>query len=206
VAQPASDYSLSTVQGRKFSFDAGCLCLEFATTGGEGRRSVWETLHRPVDLAHWAARSRLAAGCPIDPSTVRIRARELVAAKELREAIWFAAIDLALDRRPRADDLAVLNRFASVPPLMPRIETVGAGGRCWVTPIAAAKLLSTVARDAIELFSGPMAARIRQCAGPTCSLVFVDTSRPGRRRWCSMQRCGNLQKQRAFQTRQQAAR
>jgi predicted RNA-binding Zn ribbon-like protein len=204
VAEPASGYSLSTVGGRRFSFDAGSLCLEFATTGGEGYRSVWETLHRPADLAHWAARSRLAAGSPIDPTTVRIRAWELVVAKELREAIWFAATDVALDREPRPGDLAVLNRMAMAPPLVPRIETCGPGGRSWVTPITTAKFLSTVARDAIELFSGPLAARIRQCDGPTCSLVFVDTSRPAHRRWCSMERCGNLQKQRTFQARQQA--
>jgi predicted RNA-binding Zn ribbon-like protein len=65
----------------------------------------------------------------------------------------------------------------------------------------AAQLLSTVARDAIELFTGPNQARIRQCAGPTCSPVFVDTSRPGQRRWCSMERCGNIDKQRASRAR-----
>ncbi|HEV8279312.1 MAG TPA: CGNR zinc finger domain-containing protein [Streptosporangiaceae bacterium] len=41
-----------------------------------------------------------------------------------------------------------------------------------------------------------MRARIRQCAGPACSLVFGNTSRPGRRRWRSMERCGNIGKQR----------
>jgi hypothetical protein len=30
--------------------------------------------------------------------------------------------------------------------------------------------------------------------GSRCSLLFVDTSRSGRRRWCSMERCGNRAK------------
>lgn len=32
--------------------------------------------------------------------------------------------------------------------------------------------------------------RVRRCAGRDCVLVFLDTSRNGRRRWCSMETCG----------------
>lgn len=37
-------------------------------------------------------------------------------------------------------------------------------------------------------------ARIRTCAADDCSLVFLDTSRAGRRRWCSMATCGTRAK------------
>ena len=33
-------------------------------------------------------------------------------------------------------------------------------------------------------------------------LLFVDQSRPGSRRWCSMQRCGNLAKVRSYRDRE----
>lgn len=33
--------------------------------------------------------------------------------------------------------------------------------------------------------------RFRRCASPTCSGLFVDTSRAGRRRYCMPDRCGN---------------
>jgi predicted RNA-binding Zn ribbon-like protein len=36
--------------------------------------------------------------------------------------------------------------------------------------------------------------RIRPCANPECVLWFLDTSRPGTRRWCSMAACGNRDK------------
>lgn len=62
-------------------------------------------------------------------------------------------------------------------------------------------LLSTVARDAVELFTGPYADRIRECGSDLCKLLFVDTSRPGRRRWCAMEHCGNLHKVRAHRAR-----
>ena len=33
--------------------------------------------------------------------------------------------------------------------------------------------------------------RFRQCAAPTCSGAYIDTSRPGRRRYCMPELCGN---------------
>lgn len=36
--------------------------------------------------------------------------------------------------------------------------------------------------------------RIRSCAHDDCVLWFLDTSKGGRRRWCSMERCGNRAK------------
>lgn len=35
------------------------------------------------------------------------------------------------------------------------------------------------------------AERFRPCSAPTCSGVFIDTSRPGRRRYCMPDLCGN---------------
>jgi predicted RNA-binding Zn ribbon-like protein len=35
------------------------------------------------------------------------------------------------------------------------------------------------------------AERFRACAAPTCSGAFIDTSRPGRRRYCMPDLCGN---------------
>src|SRR5215469_17006637 len=73
----STGYWLSTQSGRRFAFDAGSLCLEFATTGGEGYRKAWETLHQPADLAAWAARSRLGAAARIDPADVRLTPGDL---------------------------------------------------------------------------------------------------------------------------------
>jgi len=49
------------------------------------------------------------------------------------------------------------------------------------------------------LFSSAM-ARIRVCAGPGCGWVFLDTSKNGSRRWCSMKDCGNREKTRRFRS------
>ena len=36
--------------------------------------------------------------------------------------------------------------------------------------------------------------RVKGCANPDCILWFLDTTRPGTRRWCSMAACGNRDK------------
>ncbi|MGP4017932.1 CGNR zinc finger domain-containing protein [Saccharopolyspora sp. 5N708] len=32
---------------------------------------------------------------------------------------------------------------------------------------------------------------MKNCEGPGCAGLFLDTSRAGNRRWCSMNTCGN---------------
>ncbi|WP_393083086.1 CGNR zinc finger domain-containing protein [Streptomyces sp. LN704] len=49
------------------------------------------------------------------------------------------------------------------------------------------------ARNYLELL-GASPDRIRHCAHETCVLHFLDTSRNGTRRWCSMAGCGNRAK------------
>lgn len=192
---------MRSASGATYCFDPGALCLEFATTGGEGPRQKWETLHGPDDLAGWFRKSGLAGGSKLAEVRVRVTSREFEDARRLREAIWLTAAQLAHAKRPRSGDLTVLNELAARAPLTPRVDVAGPR-RLWATPVSGSQILSTLARDAIELFTGKSAGRIRECAGTRCSLLFVDLSRPGRRRWCSMDHCGNWEKVRAFRARQ----
>lgn len=53
------------------------------------------------------------------------------------------------------------------------------------------------ARAYLDLLDGPT-ERIRKCANPDCVLWFLDVSKNGRRRWCSMEGCGNRAKAERF--------
>jgi CGNR zinc finger len=46
----------------------------------------------------------------------------------------------------------------------------------------------------LDLVSGGDVGRVRRCTNPDCNILFLDTSRPGKRRWCSMATCGNQAK------------
>ncbi len=59
-------------------------------------------------------------------------------------------------------------------------------------------------RHFLDLVRTAPPGRIRKCDGSGCVLWFLDTTRNGSRRWCSMSGCGNRAKARAHYTRQKA--
>jgi predicted RNA-binding Zn ribbon-like protein len=60
-----------------------------------------------------------------------------------------------------------------------------------------------IATSVAELLSNAPPARLRKCEA--CVVHFLDTSKKGSRRWCSMNICGNKIKVAAYQNRQRAA-
>ncbi|MEU1894554.1 CGNR zinc finger domain-containing protein [Streptomyces pristinaespiralis] len=185
---------LEPPSGGAFRFDPGALCLELLTTGGPGSLAGYEVLHDPAALRRWVAASRL-------PGELHLSAddADVAAARALRNALWGMAAAAAHGDDPDPADVSVVNTAAAAPALAPRIGADGS--RQWVPGATAGQLLSTVARDAVDLFTGPHAHRVRECGSHDCRLIFVDTSRPGRRRWCAMERCGNRSKVRAHRAR-----
>jgi CGNR zinc finger/Putative stress-induced transcription regulator len=173
-------------------------CLDLVHTGGESALARFEIVHDPDDLGRLLG---VILGIPPLPASDA----DLAAMRPLRSAMTRIAYDLADGAPPpipvdppRPDDVAVVNAAAALPPLAPALRPDG--GITFVAPTTAAAL-STLARDAVELFGGPLAGRIRVCAAENCGLLLVDTSRPGRRRWCSMELCGNRTKIRTHRSR-----
>ena len=77
-------------------------------------------------------------------------------------------------------------------------------GKTWAlsdafVPETPEDLFAPVARSAAWLLARADRSRIRQC--DACVLHFLDTSKKGTRRWCSMRMCGNRLKVAAYQAR-----
>ncbi|MFF2024408.1 CGNR zinc finger domain-containing protein [Streptomyces sp. NPDC058171] len=192
---PGDGLTLRDRAGTTFRFDPGALCLELLLTGGPGWLARFEVLHEPADLIRWAALSRLPGGLDLS-----VTEGDLSAARALRDALHGLAADRVNGRQPDPAAYRIVNAAAAHAPLV--VCFTPGGERGWAPGATAPHLLSTVARDAVELFTGPHADRVRECATDNCALLFVDTSRPGRRRWCAMERCGNRHKVRAHRARQ----
>lgn len=178
-----------------FRFRSGRPSLDFAGTLGGRHREPVERLAKPADLARWLRESGVIAVWR-DPTE-----GQLAAARDLREVIYRIAIAVINGRPLQRDDTDLLNHYAGVPPVVPVLRPDRSLGRLAADPVGAA--MSTLARDAIELVTGEQAARLRECSRPDCSLLFVDTSRSGARRWCSMETCGNQDKVKRYRQRAQ---
>jgi predicted RNA-binding Zn ribbon-like protein len=178
-----------------FNFRSGRLCLDFVATVGERWRGNYERLRRPADLARWYLEAGLL------DETIAVTPAGLRRARVLREAIYRQAKAVIAGRQRAVGDEEAVNTAAAAPSLVPVLRS---GSRRLTLPPAGAEraALSTVARDAIDLFSGAGAGRIRECAGAECALLFVDSSRPGRRRWCSSSACGGRERAAAYRRRQ----
>ncbi|MFI1000829.1 CGNR zinc finger domain-containing protein [Streptomyces galbus] len=178
-------------------FEAGRLCLDLLATAHPVER-----LHSALPLYAWITASGLVPpGTPLpeaDPSWV-------TAFRELRSCVGqLVHASLTADHHgaqvpvpvpllalARLNDLA---RAATPAPRAVRGEDGTLVRRLDAAPDCAA-LLAVVARDAVELLTDPVArAALRQCAGDNCPLVYVDTSRGRRRRWCSSEVCGNRER------------
>jgi predicted RNA-binding Zn ribbon-like protein len=184
---------MRTADGDNFRFRAGRLSLDLCSTLLWRYRAPEEQLREPADLARWFDE----AG--VRPAPATVRRADLDAALALREAIYSLVHDRIGGRPLAAAPLATINAIAARPDPAPAL--LRDGTLAWSADAPASAALSRVARDAIAVLGGS-AERLRECAARDCAFLFLDTSRPGRRRWCAMNRCGNRQHVRDHRSRQ----
>ena len=173
-----------------FRFRGGCNAIDLpATLQARLSSSPRELLNTPDDLARWLVSAGMASTKP------RTTAKDLATARVLREAIYVLAGKPSRAKGEAARE--TVNRIAADAAAAPQLQT---NGTMRLTGDAGA-LLVTLAREAVQLFGSDAAKLIRQCGSPSCTLYFVDSSRRGDRRWCSMSGCGNKAKVSEFRRR-----
>jgi predicted RNA-binding Zn ribbon-like protein len=177
--------------GHEWWFDSGSLALDFAYTGAMGNDSRWERLHAAEDLAAWL-HERFEN---VDGTVGEGDLRDGLA---LRGAIASAVASVARGGVVPPEDVDVINLFAATPDIPPSLP--GGTRQAGRTTARAGQALSELAREAVALLAAGR-DRFRECSADECELVFYDDSRSNNRRWCSMQRCGNRAKVRAFRGR-----
>ena len=159
---------------KSFTWVGGRPSVNFTATLGKRLQDPFERIPAPEDLSRWFRDAGLS------DDLVDVSPRTYSRAIDLREALYHLFTVTALD-------VDVVNRWSSRPLPGPRLTPDLTLDR----PATAANgLLTVLARDAVELLAGPLRDRIHTCAADDCSLLFVDESRAGRRRWCSMDTCG----------------
>ncbi|WP_159768024.1 CGNR zinc finger domain-containing protein [Streptomyces sp. HM190] len=175
-------------------FDCGRRCLDLLATSHPE-----EHLTSPGDLRRWITAAALVPeDTPLDhvtpdwlPAFQELRGHTARLVHPVASPTTRSDPDAYEASLARVNDLA---RPAPPAPVAVRTDTGVLTRALAHTPDRAA-LLAVVARDTVELLTDPVAcAGLRQCAGDNCPIVYVDTSRGRRRRWCSSEICGNRER------------
>lgn len=179
----------------KHVFLSGDLALDLTGTLRARRSTPFDMLDTPERLDAWYRESGI-----VDVVSAG-RESDLAQAVALREAVHALVNARLAGESYDAEALARVNEAARTPPVTPQLTAEGR----W-TEATPAQALSTVARRAIELLSGPDAPLIKECANPECTRTYLDRSRGRRREWCGMETCGNKAKAAAYRARKKQAR
>ncbi|HET9393662.1 MAG TPA: ABATE domain-containing protein [Candidatus Rubrimentiphilum sp.] len=180
----------------------GVLCLDFVNSlDWRGRAEPEEYLHTYADLLEWAvgagALTQAQARPLHDAFTKREAAAALQRAIEFREAAY-RVLRAALARKSAPDaDLRRINSVTAQARGGSQIRQTRQGFS-WNLPEGKNPdiPLSAVALSLSDLLTGDDLQHVRLCGGPECGWLFLDTSKNQKRRWCSMQGCGNRAKAR----------
>ncbi len=196
---------MSEVTATTLRLIGGHPALDFTNTvNSRGVRHGPDVLRNYGDLLDWAVRIGVLQATEAEVLRNLPRNRgdaALARAKALREALYriFAARPAA-----RPEDLGLLQCEACAAQearfLVP--DMTGYAWR-WRTgnPDAVTHRIASAAAD---LLTSPALERVHVCPGEDCSWLFLDTSRSGRRIWCSEETCGTRNRVRRWRDRRRA--
>jgi predicted RNA-binding Zn ribbon-like protein len=147
-------------------------------------------------------RDALARAAGERPNDAR---RALAHAVDLREHMLAAFAAHAAGAAPPAAALGAIEKLGARGLAELHLDPDRAGYRLGWHGASLELPLHQVAASAVLLLASPDLERVKQCPGPTCGWVFVDTTRNRSRRWCNSAECGNRSRVQAHYQRTRAA-
>jgi predicted RNA-binding Zn ribbon-like protein len=174
--------------------------LDFLNTIAAPAGTAIDVLQSDADVLYWLEKAGMSP--TTKPSPFRQSAL-LSAARTLRETIR----PLVLKRKSgKRIDVSALNAFLADAVSYPQLISTPGGllierHRPAHSP---EQILAPLAESAAEFLATADFSLVRPCEGRGCILWFYDRTRSHRRRWCSMQFCGNRHKVESFRERQRA--
>ena len=172
-----------------FQFIGNDLSIDFVNTQVVVRGVLRDLVETPDALAAWFR----AAGLKVSKSWTR---ESFAAARALRQAIREAIKRKATGAPASPSALEMIDAWLAHHDRRLRLAYVEgvyalSPKRDSLTPEAALGLL---AQRAAELLVSADPKTLKACANSKCVLMFKDVSRGRKRRWCSMETCGNRAK------------
>lgn len=161
--------------------------MELVNSATGVRRARFDWLSAPQPARQWADSLGL--------SLTRVSDSELAELRGIREAIHRVFRTVADGGRIAPTDLETLTSVhAAGMSSWPLVQHDQEFRRAWPAVETAASLAARATDDSFELLRHGRLDRVGVCE--RCGWLFLDTSRNGRRRWCSMLSCGAKEKAR----------
>jgi predicted RNA-binding Zn ribbon-like protein len=168
-------------------FIAGDLALDFVNTAElRGDPLSGDVLRTPDDLVQWGRRYGVL--CDDAQTADEDELREALQTRELLYRLFAGRVH---GDPPANADLAALASATADGYAAARL-VIGDDGRPrwdWDRTLPAT-IRHSAAVAATELLRGGRLERLKQCPGDRCGWLFLDATKRGNRRWCSMSDCG----------------
>ncbi|RIJ70625.1 hypothetical protein D1871_18030 [Nakamurella silvestris] len=162
---------------------ANALCLELANSVNNRSAPTADWLADPAGYLAWVESLGLRPG----PTPSQADLKVLV---ELREAVFRTFAAVAATAAPDQSDLdAITSVHAAGFAEHGLVHAEDGYRRNWPPTVSVGSLSAAAASSAVELLTGTAQERIKSC--PSCEWLFLDISKNGTRRWCSMAMCGS---------------
>lgn len=168
-----------------------------------GLVDVWQS---DRDVLGWLGRTGLAE----TKTAAHFRRGDLLAAaRRLREIVRTLVVARKGQKRLNVEglDLRPLNQFMAKGSSHCHLRGAKPAGLSLVRQydaLAPEALLAPLAEAGAEFLATADFSLVRACEGPDCVLWFYDRTKAHRRRWCSMDVCGNRNKVARFRSRQES--
>jgi predicted RNA-binding Zn ribbon-like protein len=169
-------------------FIAGHVALDFVNTAEQrGHPEAGDALLTPADLRTWGQRQGLLS-FSASSNDEEAELHRTIDARELLYALFLARVT---NDQPTCTDLSRLAALIPAAYNDASLETDDAGRVTWSwNPSQLATVRNIAVTAAVDLLARTPPARLKQCPGDHCGWFFLDTTKRGNRRWCSMSECG----------------
>lgn len=167
-----------------------------ATVGRRHTDTPVERLPDAAALRNWFGAHEL--------NVIDCTAADLAPTHALREAIYDLVESAALHRPPHPDALDLVGTTGHSVSTRKLLWDKHTGFHLTDSALGVPEALATIARDTVDLLTGPDRNRLHQCEAEPCGTVFLTAASGRARRWCSSSTCGNRERVRAFRATRQS--
>ena len=179
-------------------FDGGTLCLDFVNTVHDRKRKpLPDYLLNIFDLVAWAGKAGLLDRKHEKLLEKAVSAHPKEGTRFFNEAITFRELlyqmfyTISKGSPVTTADLVRYNDVAKKQ-FSDSIIMVSSGAyaKSWDLPPDSLRWITApILQDANDLLLSGKLSRVKEC--PNCGWLFLDTTKNGKRRWCSMKVCGS---------------